>query len=144
MVTKFAQLVWLLALILFTAGCGSQKSEVDLGPDAAAGAVPDLVGEYVVNGFDPLGTEYGGSLVIRAGDQTGEYHLQWIVTGSIQEGTGRLQGNQLLVDWHSIAGFREQSSGKAIYTVTVKRELYGVRTVDGYDKEGSEQAYPNN
>lgn len=135
-------LIW-IALLLLTSACTTRSRKGELAPDAAPDAVPDLAGHYAVNGFDPLGTEYGGSLVIEPGEEPGDYVLQWIITGSIQEGRGRLEGNQLRVEWRSVPGFKELSQGQAVYTVTVKGELYGLRTVEGYEKAGSEQAFPN-
>ncbi len=104
---------------------------------------PNLVGGYAVNGFDPLGQEYGGRLTMTAGDQTGTYNMQWIVVGSIQEGIGLLKGNQLFVEWQSVESSTSQSQGTAVYTVTEAGELYGIRKVEGYPDEGTEQAFPN-
>jgi len=77
--------------------------------DAQPDAVPDIVGSYSVNGEDPIGTEYGGNLTIKPGASPTEYLLQWIVTGSIQEGSGRLDGNKLRVEWRTV----EESSHPA-------------------------------
>ena len=113
-----------------------------LAPDASPGSVPRLAGNYVVNGVDPLGTEYGGHLTIDEGEGLNRYHLQWIVTGSIQEGTGRLEGNRLVVEWRTVEGLDVDGAGTARYTVTQAGELYGTRTVVGSDRVGTEEAFP--
>jgi hypothetical protein len=97
----------------------------------------------VINGFDPLGLEYGGHLTITAGEDPGTYHLQWIIVSGIQEGMGVLKGNQLIVDWQTIESSKGLSQGTAIYKITETGQLDGIRTVEGLDGEGTEQAYPN-
>lgn len=136
---KRAFLFVLITLLLL----GCSRDEGKIGPDAQPDAVPNLVGTYVLNGTDHLGNDYGGHLTISAGEQPGEYKLQWIIIESIQEGTGFLEGNQLHVQWHSIDDQSQPYSGKVIYTVTVNGELYGTRTVEGKQGTGSETAYPN-
>ena len=124
-------------------GLAACRGKGEVGPAAPPDAVPEIIGSYSVNGFDPLGTEYGGNLTITAGDTAGTYNLQWIVTGSIQEGNGRLEGNTLHVQWKTISGSAGQSHGTAAYTVTVNGELVGTRTVEGHTGEGTETAFPN-
>ena len=130
------------ALLLTVAACGQDEGS-SLAPDAAPGSVPNLLGTYVVNGFDPIGTEYGGHLTITAGEGLNRYHLQWIITGSIQEGTASLEGNRLLVTWNTVQGQNRDAVGTAEYTVTEAGELYGTRTVVGSDEVGTEEAFPN-
>ena len=132
----------LLAISLGLSAC-SRREPAAVGPDAPADAVPDIVGEYIVNGLDPDGFEYSGLLNIQVGDEPGEYMLEWVVTGSSQEGTGVLAGNQLTVTWRGIKGLSSGSSGSGVYTVTVNGELYGVRSVDGVESQATETAYPN-
>ncbi|MEN8171985.1 MAG: hypothetical protein ABFS03_03805 [Chloroflexota bacterium] len=132
----------ILILSLVMAAC-SRDENGPMGPDAGVDSVPDLVGTYAVNGFDPLGTEYSGHLTIMAGEKSDDYDMQWIVVGSIQEGTGIVDGNMLQVTWHSITDIDESSTGTALYTITVNGELYGSRWVDGHNGEGTERAYPN-
>lgn len=131
----------LLAILLLT-GCSARERAQPLAPDALPGQVPDLSGSYVVNGFDPLGTEYGGHLTIKPGPVEGEYLLQWIVVGSIQEGRGHVEGNQLIVEWHTVEGMAE-SQGTAVYTITQAGELYGYRMIQGEARKGTENAFPN-
>jgi hypothetical protein len=113
------------------------------GDDASPEALPTIVGSYSVNGFDPLGTEYGGNLTIAPGDAAGQYRMQWIITGSIQEGLGRIDGNQLFVEWRTVEGMGPGARGVTTYTVTTLGELYGLRHVDGQSKLGRENAFPN-
>ncbi len=134
-------LIVLLALVALSA-CGGEEGS-KLAPDAAAGSVPDLLGTYVVNGFDPLGTEYGGHLTIIEGEGLNRYHVQWIITGSIQEGTASLEGNQLVVTWNTVEGQNRDAAGTARYTVTEAGELHGTRTVIGSEAVGTEEAFPN-
>lgn len=135
-------LIALMALLLFT-GCSSRDKGQIKGADAAIGAVPALAASYSVNGVDPMGTEYGGNLQVRPGEAPDTYALQWIITGSIQEGLGRLEGNQLLVRWRTVEGLSVGATGLTTYTITTAGELYGPRTVDGMDRVGEEKAFPN-
>ncbi len=133
-------LVFVFTLLL--SACSGRKP-AEVGADAPSDNVPNIVGEYAVNGFDPMDQEYGGRLSITEGENPGEYKLQWIVTGGIQEGVGILEGNKLTVTWKTLAGSNETAAGTAVYTVTVNGELYGTRMVDGGGGEGTETAYPN-
>lgn len=128
-----------LVLSLALTGCSGGDDDSALAPPAEPGEIGDLSGNYVVNGFDPLGSEYGGSLTI-ASDGAGGYTLSWIVTGSIQAGEGEIVGNHLVVQWHTVDG--PPSRGEADYIATTAGELDGTRTVEGYDGAGTEQAYP--
>ena len=134
-------LLLLVALVALSA-CGEDEGS-NLAPDADPGSVSESLGSYVVNGVDPLGTEYGGHLTIIEGEGLNRYQLQWIITGSIQEGTGSLEGNQLLVEWNIVEGLNRDARGTAEYTVTEAGELYGTRTVIGSDEVGTEEAFPN-
>jgi hypothetical protein len=131
-----------LLAVMVLAACGEDEGS-NLAPDAAPGNIPSLVGTYVVNGFDPLGTEYGGHLTITEGSGLNRYQLQWIITGSIQEGTASLDGNRLIVDWKTVDGLNRDARGTAEYTVTEAGELYGTRTVVGAEETGTEEAFPN-
>ncbi|MCS6843962.1 MAG: hypothetical protein NZ528_06505 [Caldilineales bacterium] len=133
----------LVALVLSLAACSNRERGKIKGEDASPDALPDLVGTYVVNGLDPLGTEYGGTLAISAGEQPGTYRLVWVVTGSLQEGLGRVEGNRLLVEWQTTQAMEITSRGVATYTITTLGELYGQRKVLGADAVGTENAFPN-
>lgn len=101
-----------------------------------------IVGTYVVNGIDPAGVEYSGTVTIAEGDGSGEFVVQWIVTGSIQQGVGVLVGDRFLVDWSTTSSGRGESSGTAEYTLGDDGVLRGTRTVDGSDDGGTEEIFP--
>jgi hypothetical protein len=136
-------LALLLVLVLTLGACSSRDRGKIKGADASPDAVPSLLGTYAVNGVDPLGVEYGGTLSIMPGPGPTQYALQWIVTGSIQEGIGIVRGNQLLVEWRTIEGMGNGASGVTTYTITTEGELYGARTVVGQERAGQEDAFPN-
>jgi hypothetical protein len=129
-------------LILLISACTSTNESGEMAPDADTDSLPDLTGTYVINGVDPIGDEYGGHLTIVPGRDNHTYHLQWIIVGGIQEGVGLVKGNQLFVDWQTVDGI-ENASGTAVFTITQKGQLYGIRTSDHLIGEGREQAYPN-
>jgi hypothetical protein len=136
----FSSILVIVALLL--AGCS--KAPKALAPDAQPGKLPELNGDYVVNGFDPTGIEYGGRLKISPGEMTGTYQLEWIISGDLQSGIGVVEGNQLLVSWTSTVGMgREKRQGTARFTITQAGELHGTRQIDGYAQAGTETAYPN-
>lgn len=138
--------IWLLSLLLALAllsGCSSRDKGQIQGADAPSDAMPPLAATFSVNGLDPQGTEYSGNLQVRPGDAPGTYALQWIITGSIQEGFGQIQGNQLLVRWRTSDSISLGVTGLTTYTITTEGEMYGPRTIDGLDKTGEERAFPN-
>lgn len=139
---KYLAAALVLALALLS-GCSDDGEGEIKGADASPDAVPTLAASYSVNGVDPQGAEYSGNLQVRPGEAPETYALQWIVTGSIQEGSGQLQGNQLLVRWRTSDGIGLGVSGVTTYTITTEGELYGPRTVDGVKKAGEEKAFPN-
>lgn len=100
-----------------------------------------IVGTYVVNGVDPAGIEYSGTVTINDAGADG-YVVQWIVTGSIQQGTGRLSGDRLIVDWETVTDPRGSSTGTAEYVVGEDGVLRGERRIDGVDEVGTEEIFP--
>ena len=46
-----------------------------------------IVGTYTVNGVDPDDIEYSGTVTIVAADAADAYVVEWIVTGTIQQGS---------------------------------------------------------
>jgi len=136
----FTLITLLLLMILLLAGC--RNKGVIQGQPADPKNIPDLVGIYAVNGVDPAGENYGGTLTIKPGDEPGSYRLQWIVTGAIQEGEARIEGNQLKGRWWTLEGI-SQAQGDIVYTITTLGELDGARSVDGFDRTGWEKAFPN-
>jgi len=140
---RYLVIFLLLVVALIITACSSRNEPGEMAPDADPDNLPDLVGTYVVNGVDPLGDEYSGHLMITPGKEPGTYDLQWVLVGGIQEGFGIVRGNQLLVEWiHSFEDVID-ATDTAVFTITEIGQLYGIRTVDGLDGEGEEQAYPN-
>lgn len=113
--------------------CGLPGDTIDDGPGIA--------GTYVVNGVDPIDVEYSGTvtIVVRSGN---EYGVEWIVTGTVQRGIGRLDGDAFVVEWETVASARGESSGTATYVVGDDGVLRGTRTVDGVDEPGTEEIFP--
>jgi len=100
-----------------------------------------IAGTYVVNGTDPTGIEYSGTVVIsRTGDAT--YDIEWIVTGAVQIGAGRLDGDNLVVEWSAVADPRGAIGGVATYTVGADGTLSGERTIAGVPGVGREDILP--
>ncbi len=112
-------------------------------PGAQLEQGPGIIGTYVVNGVDPLGTEYTGRMSITAGNDLGEVVVEWVVTGAILHGEGRVEGNILEVDWVTNDGPRGASSGTARYEIMPDGRLVGTRTIDGVDGTGTEEIFPN-
>ena len=129
--------------MLTLSACTMRERAQIKGTDASPDALPTIVGSYSVNGFDPLGTEYGGNLTVEPAEAADQYNLQWIITGSIQEGEGRVEGNKLIVQWRTVPSIGPGATGLTTYTITTEGELYGQRQVEGQVKLGRENAFPN-
>jgi hypothetical protein len=128
----------IVLLIALSAGglamCGLPGDTLDDGEGIA--------GVYVVNGEDPIDVAYSGTVTISPADERGVYVIEWVVTGTIQRGVGRLSGDVLSVDWETVVDARGESSGTAEYTVGDDGVLRGTRTVDGVDGVGTEEIFP--
>lgn len=133
-------LVSLLTLLLIALSACAGDEEGGLGPDANPDEVPSFTGSHFVAGVDPTGGEYGGRVEITEGAD-GLFQLDWTVSGTLQQGEGRLEGNVLHVTWSTVPGIGRSARGSAVYVVTVDGGLRGVRYVDGYDGEGSEEIF---
>jgi len=129
--------------VLTLSACTMRERSQIKGEDASPDALPTIIGSYSVNGFDPLGTEYGGNLTVAPAEAADQYKLQWIITGSIQEGEGRVEGNKLIVQWRTVPNMGPGATGVTTYTITTEGELYGQRQVEGQVKLGRENAFPN-
>ena len=121
-------------IIVVMAACTVPGSQVEVGDG--------LAGTYVVNGVDPIGIEYSGTAVIGETQDPDEFVLSWIVTGSIQSGTGTKTGDTLDVEWQVTEGPRAGSTGTATYTITDDGWLIGERLIDGTDGVGTEEIIP--
>ena len=125
-------LIALLAVSLLVSGCAF----VEQGTDTPG----EIGGTYYVNGVDPGGVEYGGQLIVT--EVTGDrYELDWIITGSIQRGTGRFNGDVLEAEWETVEGLRD-SSGTARYELQEDGSLIGERYEERFDEAGYEEAFP--
>ena len=116
-------------------------------PQQGADPAGDISGTYYVNGFDSREIEYGGRLEITPGDQPDQYAMQWIITGSVQVGTGIRDGDLLEAEWSTVEGLVTQegvdhSSGTVTYTITSDGMLDGIRTTAGLTETGTEEAFP--
>ena len=138
---RFVLILTLLLIALMLVSC-RKGTGVIKGDPADPANLPDISAVYAVNGIDPGGAEYSGTLKIEPGDRPGEYKLHWIVTGAIQEGEGVIEGNQLKARWRNLEGV-SQAQGDIVYTITTLGELDGIRTIDGFDVQGWEKAFPN-
>ena len=101
-----------------------------------------LEGSYYVNGFDHQDVEYSGLLTITATDDPQLYEMQWIITGSVQEGLGRVEGAKLIVEWQALEGYDASSRGTATYDISPDGELVGERRVIGQEGAGTEEDFP--
>ena len=134
--------ILLFCLLLTFAVTGCRGEPATLAADADPANLPDLLGTYVVNGVDPLGTEYGGHLTIVVGDAPGTYEMQWLLTGNVQAGQAVVDGNVLRAEWWTLEAV-EPVSGVVTYTITSEGQLYGLRLAEGWSQPGQETAYPN-
>nr|MDJ0954519.1 hypothetical protein [Acidimicrobiia bacterium] len=101
-----------------------------------------LEGSYYLNGVDRDGVEYSGTLVITTTDDPSVYDMQWIVTGSIQTGTGVVSGSEMTIEWDAVEGFDAASYGAGRYSISPDGELTGERTVAGQEGTATEEAFP--
>lgn len=101
-----------------------------------------ILGTYVVNGVDPTGIEYSGTVTITAGSGADRYDVQWVITGAILAGEGRLSGDRFVVEWATITSPRGESTGSAEYVVGSDGVLRGERRIDGVDGVGTEEIFP--
>jgi len=99
-----------------------------------------IEGTYYVNGVDPGGADYGGQLIITK-TASSTYDMDWIITGSIQTGTGTLNGDVLEAEWETVEGLRD-SSGTARYEIQADGSLIGERFEDRFDEPAWEEAFP--
>ncbi|MCL1693381.1 MAG: hypothetical protein M3096_06845 [Actinomycetia bacterium] len=116
-------------------------------PQQGTVSIENLEGSYYVNGTDDMDVEYGGRLEITRGDQPDRYAMQWIITGSVQLGTGVRNGDRLEGTWSTVDGLADRDdtdppSGTIRYTISSDGTLNGTRTFDGRDTTGTEEAFP--
>ncbi|MEZ5377686.1 MAG: hypothetical protein R2733_14370 [Acidimicrobiales bacterium] len=126
-----------LAAVVLSIGLGACAFPGDSLEDGEG-----IVGVYSVNGVDPGGVEYSGTVTIVATDDPDIYNMEWLVTGGIHEGVGRLRGNTLDVEWSTTASAIEITEGTATYTVDEDGNLIGERVTFGEDGVGTEEIFP--
>ncbi len=131
-------LVGFAALVLMVYAC-ALPGNLPVGQDGEAG----LPGLYTVNGTDPIGGEYSGTLTIVETDDPRTFGVQWLVTGARQEGTGRLTGDVLTVTWTEVDNATGQGTGTTEYRIRDDGSMTGVWTADGFDEPGSEEVFPD-
>lgn len=67
---------------------------------SGGGHVPAPDGFYRVEGKNPSGSSYAGTVIIMSRD--GSYHLTWEVGDSVYEGRGTIKDKFLTVEWESV------------------------------------------
>lgn len=85
-----------------------------------------VAGVYTVNGTDPEGVEYSGTVTI-VGDGDSIYRIEWVITGGIHEGTGVVTGDRLDVEWRTTSDPSGQLAGSGSYVIEPDGDLVGTR-----------------
>jgi hypothetical protein len=125
------------ALVIMVYAC-ALPGPLAVGRDDEAG----LSGIYTVNGVDPIGTEYSGTLTVRDTDRPQVYDVQWLVTGARQEGVGTLEGDRLIVEWTVVDNATGDGTGPIDYRIEPSGEMVGSWNATGFDRPGSERVFP--
>ena len=76
----------------------------------------NIAGSYAVSGRNPDGSAYAGTVVLR--QQGAEYNIAWTIAGQDYQGTGRLEGRVLTVNWQGDAN-------PVVYVLMPDGELHG-------------------
>jgi hypothetical protein len=100
-----------------------------------------LAGTYTINGIDPTGFDYSGTVVISSTDQPDVFEMDWIVTGSLVHGVATQTGSELDVVWETTSAVAA-GSGTANYVIQPDGRLVGTRNIVGFDSPGSEEIFP--
>ncbi len=130
LITGAAIVASILALAFFTAPNASTPDN-DGDP---------WTGRWLINGTSAQDTEYSGSLTIRR--SANGYDLQWLVTGDIALGEGRVIGQRLEATWQSTSTISGEATGTATYLLDSDGMVEGTRTIDGFDGVGTEEGEP--
>lgn len=78
---------------------GTANDRLELFAPLESAQAPDPQGQYTTDGMNPNGKSYSGTVAIaRRGEQ---YQFAWQTGPSSYKGTGRRQGNLIIVDWGS-------------------------------------------
>lgn len=134
-------LAWAVGVVAFLVMIYSCALPGDLavGRDSEDG----LSGVYTVNGVDPVGSEYSGTLVIRSTDGGDRFDVEWIVTGAIQVGVGVRDGDRLTVEWSEVNNATGDGTGTIVYEILPDGRLVGTWRAAGFDEPGTEQVFPD-
>lgn len=130
-------IVGFAALVLMVYAC-ALPGRLVVGRDAEDG----LPGIYTVNGTDPVGGEYSGTLTVVGTDDPRSFDVQWLVTGARQEGTGVLRGSILTVTWTEVDSATGEGTGPIEYAVADDGSMRGTWRADGFDRPGTEDVLP--
>lgn len=123
---------WALGIILFVLIFAWFTAPNPVDTDSSS---DPFIGRWLVNGVDPYGVEYSGSLSItNSGEQ---YALEWIVTGALMSGIGQRTGEELRAEWSRSAGDLVVI-GTAEYRIDVAGTLVGTVRVAGTPESGEE------
>lgn len=137
--TPLKSLTLVLFALLLSACAGMGNEPAPLAAPANLDALPNIQGDYALNGIDMTDVAYGGTLHIEAAGD-GAYAMTWLLNENLLEGQAHIDGNRLIATWHNVEG---TLSGTATYTITAAGQLDGVRLIDGVAGENRETCYPN-
>ena len=127
------------ALVLMVYACALPgRFPVGRDDDDAGG----LAGIYTVNGVDPTGAEYSGTLTIVATDDPRTFDVQWLVTGARQEGVGQLRGQRFTVTWDEVANATGQGFATTEYLIAADGSMTGTWRAEEFDRPGTEDVFP--
>lgn len=139
--SRFRWLWWTLGLVAFLLmlyTCALPPGRLPQGKDNASA----LSGTFSVNGTDPTGAEYSGTVVIRPTATADRYDVEWIITGVVQQGTGEHRGDTFTVRWQTVRAAGTPTSGTTTYAIQPDGRLVGTWTASGVEGEGHETVYP--
>ena len=129
--------VFLSAVLLITLACGLLPTKGDDAVEAPIeeSQLPDISGDYTVNGTNADGSPYSGEAnITRAGDG---YTIRWVIASESMQGLGEFDGQTYRVDWEASWG-----TGEAVYSLTSNGILQGTWTTDGGSGQGTEELKP--
>ena len=123
---------WALGIILFVLifAWFTAPNPIESGSES-----DPFIGRWLVNGVDPFGVEYSGSLSIA--DSGEQYALEWIITGALMSGTGQRAGDDLRAEWQRSVGDLV-IVGTAEYRIDGAGTLVGMVRVTGTPESGEE------
>ena len=131
-------IVGFAALVVMVYAC-ALPGQLSVGQDSDDG----LPGIYTVNGIDPTGAEYSGTLTIVATDDPRFFDVQWLVTGARQEGTGTLRGRVLTVSWTEVDNATGEGFASSEYVIADDGTMVGTWRAEGFDRPGTEEVFPD-